>query len=143
MLAEYSNGTNLTPFLDEFNQSPRLISIIDIFDDLISSGLISITELIVYSKQDIIIKKSSLLKHFERISFIHKRDVDLLAEMTLVIREDHLIEYLTQRTVMMKHAYIDCVLNNDEHRDFITKNLIGSTKRLSSLSIHSKFSRHS
>ena len=140
MLGEYSNGTTLTPFLDEFNNSPRFISIIDIFDELISSGLISITELIVYSKQDIIIKKSSLLKHFERISFFHKRDADLLAEITLIIREDNLIEYLTQRTKIMKEAYINCILNNDERRDFINKNLIESTKRLSSLSIHSNSS---
>ena len=96
MIAEHSNGTALTPFLDEFNKTPRLISIIDLFDDLLQSGLISTTELILQSKQDIIIKKSSLLKHFERISFFRKRDADYLAEISLVIREDNLIDYLTQ-----------------------------------------------
>jgi len=136
MIAEHSNGTNLTPFLDEFNKTPRFISIIDIIDDLLQSGLISTTELIVYSKQDIIIKKSSLLKHFQRISFFRKHDVDSLAEISLVIREDDLIEYLTQRTITMKQGYINCILNTDERRDFITKNIIESTKRLSSVSIH-------
>jgi hypothetical protein len=136
MVAEHSNGTNLTPFLEEFNKTPRFLSIIDIFDDLLISGLISTTELIVFSKQEIIIKKSSLLKYFERISFFRKRDADLLAEITLVIREDDLIEYLTQRATIMKQAFISCILNNTERRDFITKNIIQSTKRLSSLSIH-------
>ncbi|UJR31391.1 hypothetical protein I4U23_018885 [Adineta vaga] len=136
MIAEHSSGTSLTPFLDEFNQIPRLISIIDVYDDLLTSGLISISELLIISKQDIIIKKSSLLKHFQRISFIRKHDADLLAEMTLVIREDVLIEYLTQRAKTMRQAYIDCILKNDERRDFIMKNTIQSTKRLSSLSIH-------
>ncbi|CAF4356703.1 unnamed protein product, partial [Rotaria sordida] len=102
MISEHFNNTMLTPFLDEFNKIPRFISIIDIFDDLITSGLISTTELLVYSKQDIIIKKSSLLKHFESISFFHKRDADLLGEITLVMREDDLIEYLTQRAMIIK-----------------------------------------
>ncbi|CAF1261150.1 unnamed protein product [Adineta steineri] len=141
MVAEHSNGTSLTPYLDEFNRIPRFISIFDIFDDLINSGLISTTELIVYSKQDIIIKKSSLLKHFQRISFIRKHDADLLAEITLIIREDTLIDYLTQRAMIMKQAYINCILNNTERQDFITKNRIKSTNRLSSLSIH-KFIRY-
>jgi len=140
MIAEHSNGTSLTPFLDEFHRTPRFISIIDIFDDLLASGLISTTELIVFSKQDIIIKKSSLLKHFQRLSFIRKRDADLLAEITLVMREDILIEYLTQRAMTMKQGYINCILNNDERRDFINKNRIESTKRLSSLSIHGDYS---
>lgn len=61
MIIEHSNNTNLTPFLNEFDKKPRLLSIIDIYNDLIQSGLISITELILYSKQDIVIKKSSLL----------------------------------------------------------------------------------
>ena len=56
MIAEHSNGTILTPFLNEFNRAPRFISIVDIFEDLISSGLISTTELLVYSRQDIIVK---------------------------------------------------------------------------------------
>ncbi|CAF3346668.1 unnamed protein product [Rotaria sp. Silwood2] len=141
MIAEHFNGTKLTPFLNEFNKVPRFISIIDIFDDLITSGLISTTELLVFSKQDIIIKKSSLLKHFESISFFHKRDADLLAEITLVMREDDLIEYLTQRAMTIKEIYINSILNNDQRRNFITKNLIESTKRLSSLSIH-EFIRH-
>ncbi|CAF1561008.1 unnamed protein product [Adineta steineri] len=141
MVAEHSNGTSLTPYLDEFNRIPRFISIFDIFDDLINSGLISTTELIVYSKQDIIIKKSSLLKHFQRISFIRKHDADLLAEITLIIREDILIDYLTQRAMIMKQAYINCILNNTERQHFITKNRIKSTNRLSSLSIH-KFIRY-
>jgi hypothetical protein len=136
MIVEHSNGTNLTPFINEFNKTPRFISIIDIFDDLIQSGLISTTEIILYSKQDIIIKKSSLLKHFERISFFRKRDADLLAEISLIIREDDLIEYLTQRAMIMKQAYMNCILNTDERRDFITKNIIQSTNRLSSVSIH-------
>ncbi|CAF1566808.1 unnamed protein product, partial [Rotaria sordida] len=76
MISEHFNNTMLTPFLDEFNKIPRFISIIDIFDDLITSGLISTTELLVYSKQDLIIKKSFLLKHFESISFFHKSDAD-------------------------------------------------------------------
>lgn len=141
MIIEHSNSTNLTPFLDEFNKKPRFISIIDIFDDLIRSGLISISELIIYSKQDIIIKKSSLIKHFEHISFIRKHDADLLAETTLVIREDNLIEYLIQRAKTMKQGYIDCILNTDERRDFIKKNLIPSTNRLSSVSIHRNYLR--
>ncbi|CAF1625727.1 unnamed protein product [Rotaria magnacalcarata] len=136
MIAEHSNGTIVTPFLNEFNRAPRFISIVDIFDDLISSGLISTTELLVYSRQDIIIKKSSLLKHFESIAFFHKRDADLLAEITLIMREDDLIEYLTQRAKTIKETYINSILNNDERRDFITKNLIESKNRLSSLSIH-------
>ncbi|CAF1326041.1 unnamed protein product, partial [Rotaria sp. Silwood1] len=78
MIGEHFNGTILIPFLNEFNKIPRFISIIDIFDDLITSGLISTIELLVLSKLDIIIKKSSLLKHFESISFFHKRDADLL-----------------------------------------------------------------
>jgi len=139
MIVEHSNGTNLTPFLDEFNKTPRYISIIDIFDHLIQSGLISTTELILFSKQDIIIKKSSLLKHFERISFFHKHDVDLLAEISLIIREDNLIEYLTKRAITMKQAYINCILNTNERRDFITKNIIQSTQRLSSVSIHRNY----
>jgi hypothetical protein len=139
MIAEHSNGINLTPFLDEFNKTPRFLSIIDIFDDLYQSGLISTTELIVFSKQDIIIKKSSLFKHFERLSFIRKRDADLLAEISLVIREDDLIGYLTQRAITMKQAYINCILNSKERRDFLTKNLSQSTKRLSSVSIHRNY----
>jgi hypothetical protein len=140
MIAEHSNGTILTPFLNEFNKTPRLISIIDLFDDLLQSGLISTTELILYSKQDIIIKKSSLLKHFERISFFRKRDADYLAEINLVIREDNLINYLIQRAQTMKQEYINCILNTDERRDFITKNILQSTKRLSSVSIHRNYS---
>ncbi|CAF4799948.1 unnamed protein product [Rotaria socialis] len=121
MIAEHSNGTLLTPFLNEFNRAPRFISIVDIFEDLISSGLISTSELLVYSRQDIIIKKSSLLKHFESIAFFHKRDADLLAEITLIMREDDLIEYLTQRAKTIKETYINSILNNDERRDFIRK----------------------
>ncbi|CAF4553692.1 unnamed protein product [Rotaria socialis] len=136
MIAEHSHGTILKPFLNEFNRAPRFVSIVDIFDDLISSGFISTTELLVYSRQDIIIKKSSLLKHFESIAFFHKRDADLLAEITLIMREDDLIEYLTQRAKTIKETYINSILNNDERRDFITKNLIESKNRLSSLSIH-------
>ena len=136
MIAEHSHGTNLTPFLDEFNKIPRSISIITLLDDLLQSDLISTTELILYSKQDIIIKKSSLLKHFERISFFRKRDADRLAEISLVIREDHLIDYLTQRASAMKQAYINCILNSNERREFIARNLTESTHRLSSVSIH-------
>lgn len=136
MLVEHSHGTQLNPFLDQFDQTPRYISIVDLFDDFLQSGLISTTELILSSKQDIIIKKSSLFKHFERISFIRKRDADLLAEISLVIRVDLLIESLTQRATMMKQAYIDCILNNDERRDFVQRNLLPSSKRLSSVSIH-------
>ena len=139
MIAEHSNGTILTPLLNEFNRAPRFISIVDIFEDLISSGLISTTELLVYSRQDIIVKKSSLLKHFESIAFFHKRDTDLLAEITLIMREDDLIEYLTQRAKTIKETYINSILNNDERRDFIRKNLIESKNRLSSLSIHGRF----
>ncbi|CAF4821332.1 unnamed protein product, partial [Rotaria sp. Silwood2] len=136
MIIEYFNNTILTSFLDEFNKIPLFISIIDIFYDLITSRLISKTELLVYSKQDIIIKKSFLLKHFESISFFHKCDADLLAEITLVMREDDLIEYLTQRAMIVKETYINSILNNDERRNFITNNLIESTKRFSSFSIH-------
>lgn len=132
MIAEHANGTTLTPFFNEFNKTPRLISIIDLMDDLIASGFISTTELLVYSKQDVIMKKSSLLKHFESISFIHKRDADLLAEITLVMREDDLIECLTQRVKTIKDIYISCILNTDERRNFI------KTNRLSLLSIHGK-----
>ena len=136
MIVEHSHGTNLTPFLDEFDKTPRYISIIDLFDDLLQSGLISTTELILSSKQEIIIQKSALFQHFERISFLRKRDADLLAEISLVIREDLLIEHLTQRTTTMKQAYIDCILNNDERRQFIEKNVLPWSKRLSSVSIH-------
>ncbi|CAF4718004.1 unnamed protein product, partial [Rotaria sp. Silwood2] len=139
MIIEYFNNTILTSFLDEFNKIPLFISIIDIFYDLITSRLISKTELLVYSKQDIIIKKSFLLKHFESISFFHKCDADLLAEITLVMREDDLIEYLTQRAMIVKETYINSILNNDERRNFITNNLIESTKRFSSFSIHGYF----
>ena len=135
MIAEHANGTILTPFLNEFNKTPRLLPIIDIFDDLITSGLISTTELLLFSKQDIIIKKSSLIKHFERISFFHKRDADSLAEVTLIMREDDLIEYLTRRAMTVKQTYINCILNDDERRNFITQNLIDSTKKLSSISV--------
>ncbi|CAF4378899.1 unnamed protein product, partial [Rotaria sordida] len=51
------------------------------------------------------------------------------------MRENDLIEYLTQRAMVMKELYINSILNNDERRNFITNNLIESTKRLSSLSI--------
>ncbi|CAF4417883.1 unnamed protein product, partial [Adineta steineri] len=68
-------------------------------------------------------------------------DADLLAEITLIIREDTLIDYLTQRAMIMKQAYINCILNNNECQDFITKNRIKSSNRLSSLSIH-KFIRY-
>ncbi|CAF3633389.1 unnamed protein product [Rotaria sp. Silwood1] len=78
MIPEHFNGTILISFLNEFNKIPRFILIIDIFDDLIISDLISTIELLVLSKQDIIIKKSSLLKHFESISFFQKRNADLL-----------------------------------------------------------------
>ncbi|CAF1360632.1 unnamed protein product, partial [Rotaria sp. Silwood1] len=88
MVAEHFNGIMIIPFLNEFNKIPRFISIIDIFDDLIKSRLISTTELLVFSKQDIIIKKSSLLKHFESISLFYNRNADLLPEITLVMRED-------------------------------------------------------
>lgn len=135
MIAEHHNGTILTPFLNEFNKTPRFISIIDIFDDLIASGLISISELLLYSKQDIVIKKSSLIKHFESISYFHKRDADLLAEITLVMREDDLIDCLIEHAKAFKQNYIDCILNNDERRNFIDRNLLESTKKLSSLSI--------
>ncbi|CAF0923040.1 unnamed protein product [Adineta ricciae] len=136
MIAERSNGTSLTPFLDEYNRTPRFISIIDIYDELLASGLISMSELLVQAKQEIVIKKSSLLKHFQQISFIRKHDAESLTEMTLVIREDLLIEFLAQRAQTIREAYIDCIVNNAERRDFITKNTIKSTKRLSSLSIH-------
>ncbi|CAF0920812.1 unnamed protein product [Adineta ricciae] len=136
MIAERSNGTSLIPFLDEFNRTPRFISIIDIYDELLASGLISISELLVQAKQEIVIKKSSLLKHFQHISFIRKHDAESLTEMTLVIREDLLIEFLVQRAQAIREAYIDCIVNNAERRDFITKNTMKSTKRLSSLSIH-------
>ncbi|CAF1237683.1 unnamed protein product [Rotaria sp. Silwood1] len=78
MIPEHFNGTILISFLNEFNKIPCFILIIDIFDDLITSDLISTIELLVLSKQDIIIKKSSLLKHFESISFFQKRNADLL-----------------------------------------------------------------
>lgn len=136
MLIERSHGTQLNPFLDQFDQTPRSISIVDLFDDLLQSGLISTTELILSAKQDIIVKKSALFKHFQRISFIRKHDADLLAEISLVIREDLLIESLTQRARIMKQAYIDCILNNEERRDFVQKNRLPSSKRLSSVSIH-------
>lgn len=136
MIADHSNGTLLTPFLDEFNKIPRFISILDLFDDLIASGLISISELFVFSKQDIVIKKSSFLKHFESISFFHNRDADALSQTTLIIREDDLIERLTQRAKSLKENYIDCILNTNERRDFIANNRIESTKKLSLLSIH-------
>ncbi|CAF1558821.1 unnamed protein product [Rotaria sp. Silwood1] len=92
MIAEHFNGTILIPFLNEFNKIPRFISIIDIFDDLITS----------------------------------------------VIREDDLIEYLTKHAMTIKVIYTNSPLNNDERQNFITKNFIESTKRLSSLCIHVK-----
>lgn len=136
MIVEQSHGTHLTPFLDEFDKIPRYISIIDLFDDLLQSGYISTTELILSSKQDIIIKKSALFEHFERISFLRKRDADQLAEISLVIREDLLIEHLTQGAMIMKQMYINCILNTDERREFINRNLLPSNKKLSSVSIH-------
>ncbi|CAF5144727.1 unnamed protein product, partial [Rotaria sp. Silwood1] len=45
-------------------------------------------------------------------------------------------EYLTKRAMTIKEIFINSILNNDERRNFITKNCIESTKRLSSLSIH-------
>jgi hypothetical protein len=136
MVAEQSDGTSLTPFLDEFRRTPRLVSILDICDDLLAAGLISISELLIFSKQEIVIKKSSLLKHFQRLAFIRKHDADLLAEVTLVMREDLLIGYLAERATAMRQAYINCILSDDERRQFITDNISRSTKRLSSLSIH-------
>ena len=137
MLAEHSNGTSLTPFLDEFRRMPRYLSVVDLLDDLLSSGLISTTELILSSKQEIVIKQSSLLKHFEQISFFRKRDADRLAQLTLVMREDELRALLTQRADLMKQAYIDCILNDSERRDFIAHHLIPSTHRLSPLAVQS------
>ena len=136
MIAERSNGTSLTPFLDEYKRTPRFVSIIDISDELLASGLISTSELLVQAKQEIVLKKSSLLKHFQQISFVRKHDSESLTEMTLVIREDLLIESLVQRAQTIREAYIDCIVNNAERRDFITKNTMKSTKRLSSLSVH-------
>ena len=136
MVADRCNGTSLTPFLDEFHQTPHLISILDICDDLLASGLISIGELLVFSKQEIIIKKSSLLKHFQRLSFIRKPDADILAEVTLVMRDNLLIEHLTERATTMRQAYIDCILSDEQRRDFVANNISRSTKRLSSLAIH-------
>jgi len=131
MLIERSNGTNLSYFLDEFNKIPRYLSIIDLINDLSQSGLISTSELLLLTKQEIIIKKSSLIKHFQRISFIRKHDADLLAQMSLIIREDELIEFLTNRTRQIQDEYIKCILNTQERRDFIEQ-----TKKLSSVSIH-------
>ncbi|CAF1658714.1 unnamed protein product, partial [Didymodactylos carnosus] len=85
MVAESTDGTRLTPFLNEFAKSPRQVPIIECTEDLLSSDLISIAELIIYSKSDIIVRKSSLLKHFEQVMFFRKRDADILSESTLVI----------------------------------------------------------
>ena len=136
MLAEQCNGTSLTPFLDEYHRHPRFLSIVDICDDLLESELIATSELMFFAKQEIIIKKSSLLKHFERISFFHKRDADLLAEVTLIANEDHLLEQLTERATAIKQAYIKCIVNTIEHEEFIQRKLSPLTGRLSSLSIH-------
>jgi hypothetical protein len=136
MLAEHSNGTSVRPFLDEFHRLPRYLSVVDLLDDLLSSGLISSTELILSSKQEIIIKESSLVKHFEQISFFRKRDADRLAQLTLVMREDELLALLTQRAQLMKQLYINCVLTDGPRRDFITNHLIPSTHRLPALAVH-------
>lgn len=135
MLAEHSNGTSVTPFLNEFHRMPRYLSVVDLLDDLLSSGLVSSTELILSSKQEIVIKESSLLKHFEQISFFRKRDADRLAQLTLVMREDELLSMLTQRAELMKQLYIDCILTESARRDFITNHLIPSTQRLTSLAV--------
>lgn len=136
MVAERCNGTSLTPFLDEFQQAPRLLSVLDIYDDLLSSGLVSSSELLISCKQESVVKKSALLKHFQRLSFVRKHDADLLSEGALVMREDLLVEHLTQRAATMRQAYIDCILSDDARRHFINKHISASTKRLSSLAIH-------
>ena len=138
MVAEHSSGTSVTPFLDEFHRMPRYLSVVDLLDDLLSSGLISSTELILSSKQEIVIKESSLIKHFEQISFFRKRDADRLAQLTLVMREDELLVLLTQRAELMKQLYIDCILKDSARRDFVASHLMPSEQRLPSLAVHGR-----
>ena len=141
MLLEEHDGTRLEPFLDEFRRSPRHLSIIDLFDDLFASDLISLTDLILSSRHEIVVRKSDLIKHFDEISFLRQRDVDRLAQSTLVIREDQLNVLLDQRAEKMKNLYIKMIFDDEQRKEFIDEHLNQSNQRLTSLTIYGESNR--
>lgn len=138
MIIERSSGTSLDPFLDEFHRTPRTISIVNILEDLLATGFLSMSDLIFASKQDIVISKSSLLTHFDQISFLRKLDADRLAQSALVMREDELMNLLLERATTMKNLYQRSIFIDDERKAFVERYLIQSDHRLPSLAIHSE-----
>ena len=136
ILIEQSDGTRLDPFLAEFRRSPRRLSLLDLLDELLRSDLVSLSDLFVASRREIVVRKSSLIEHFDGISFLRPRDVDRLAQSTLVIGEDELLALLDRRADTMRQFYIKTILVDERRKRFLDE-----TENVTSLTIHGESRR--